>query len=402
MKRSGYVSLCLACLCAGFLPWLLSDPVAAEMGVSDTSIKIGFFGALTGPPAFFGTATRNGAQIVFNEVNRSGGVHGRSIDFIQEDSACAPPKAIAAVKKLIVRDRVFAVFGGNCSSSTLATLPLFEQNQVPLYTPMASAPTIMEPFRRNVFRTTLTQLVAGHTMVDFAMEKLSPKRVAVSYIANDYGIETLKAIKESLKKYGMTLAAVESHKRGDTDLSSQVLRIKEASPDVVFLATYVSDTGTFLRQAHELGLNARFIAAPGGSTPVIFKMAGKEALVGKFFGTTSALDVEEGPKLADFRKTFMEAYPNLADKPGSPNFYDVLGYGGAKVFVEGLRRAGRGLTRERFISALETIKDFETGVLPPVTFTEGDHEGDKDCLFWVFKEDGTRELIGKKYTFSGS
>jgi branched-chain amino acid transport system substrate-binding protein len=381
---------------------LIASSAIAEIGVSDTEIKIGFFGALTGPPAFFGTATRNGAMIVFNEVNAAGGIHGRKINFIVEDSACAPPKAIAAVKKLLTRDKVFAVYGGNCSSSTLATLPLFEKDRVPLYTPMASAPTIMQPFRKNVFRTTLTQAVAGHTMVDFAMEKYSPKKVAVSYIANDYGIETLKAIKESLKKYNMVLSAEESHKRGDTDLSSQVLRIKAVSPDVVFMATYVSDSGTFLRLAQELGLDAKFMVAPGGSTPVIFKMAGKDALIGKYVGTTSAVDVEEGPKLAGFRNTFFEAYPDMADKPGSPNFYDVLGYGGAKIFVEGLKRAGKDLTREKFIAALETLKDFETEVLPPVTFTTTDHEGDKDCLFWVFNEDGSRKLDGKRYTYSGN
>jgi branched-chain amino acid transport system substrate-binding protein len=379
-----------------------STSALAEVGVSNTKIKIGFFGALTGPPAFFGTATRNGALIVFNEVNKTGGIHGRKIEFILEDSACAPPKAIAAVKKLLTRHKVFAVFGGNCSSSTLATLPLLKEDNVPLYTPMASAPTIMQPFRKNVFRTTLTQTVAGHTMADFAMENYKPKKLAVSYISNDYGIETLKAIKKSLKKYNLTLSAEESHKRGDTDLSSQVLRIKATSPDVVFLATYVSDTGTFLRQALELGLKAKFIAAPGGSTPVIFKMAGKEGVLGKYAGTTSAIDVEEGPKLAGFKRVFLTAYPNLANKPGSPNFFDVLGYGGAKVFVEGLERAGRDITREKFIAALETIKDFETGVLPPVTFTKTDHEGDKDCLFWVFNEDGTRKLIGKRYTYTGN
>ena len=113
------------------------------------------------------------------------------------------------------------------------------------------------------------------------------------------------------------------------------------------------------------------------------------------------MDVEEGPKLASFRNTFFKAYPNLADKPGSPNFYDVLGYGGAKIFVEGLKKAGKDLTREKFITALETINNFETGVLPAVTFTATDHEGDKDCLFWVFNKDGSRKLVGKKYTYTG-
>jgi len=151
----------------------------------------------------------------------------------------------------------------------------------------------------------------------------------------------------------------------------------------------------------ELGLKAKFIVAPGGSTPVIFKMAGKDAVLGKLIGTTSAVDVEEGPKLTTFRNIFMKTYPDLADKPGSPNFYDVLGYSGMKIFLEGLKRAGRDLTREKFISALETLRNFETGVLPPVTFTSTDHEGDRDCLFWIFKEDGNRELIGKRYSYTG-
>lgn len=380
----------------------LSAAALAEEGVSKTQIKIGFFGALTGPAAFFGTATRNGAMIIFNEVNQSGGIYGRKIDFVQEDSGCAPPKAIAAVKKLLARDKVFVVYGGNCSSSTLATLPLFEQSNVPLYTPMASAPTIMKPFRRNIFRTTITQTVAGHTMVDFAMDNYNPKKVAVSYIGNDYGIETLKAIKASLKKYGLSPSAEESHKRSDTDLSTQVLRIKKTSPDVVFMATYVSDTGTFLRQALELGLNAKFMVAPGGSTPVIFKIAGKDALLGKYVGVTSSVDVEEGPKLANFKSTFLKAYPNLANKPGSPNSFDVLGYGGAKILVEGLKRAGKDLTREKFISALETLRDFQTGVLPPVTFTKTDHDGGRGALFWDFNSDGSRKLVGKKYTYTGN
>ena len=414
MKKKGFF---VALLSSVLLMWLIGIVPAAEMkgdttGVTDKSIKIGSFFALTTPASAYGIGTRNAMELVFNEINAKGGINGRKLEWIVEDDGCSPSKAVAAVKKMITGDKVFAVYGGNCSMSTVNILPLAIENKVPLFICMAITEKITDPFNKYVFRTNVTSLMEGPLMADFAMDEFKPKRMAIIYQTDESGMTSMKGIVPRLvEKYNMKCAAegaadrcmiVEAHKFGDTDMSSQVLKVKEFKPDVIFLCTYLQQASIILRQANELGINAKYVCSIPASNPIIDELAGKEAVWGKYYAVTPLIDDIEGPKFKNYIERYKKAYPIHSLRPGIPGIYDCQGYGSVNTFVEGLKRAGRNLTRESFIAALETLKDFPSGAYAPVTFSSTDHDGVQGIYFYTFTPDGKRKFIDKYYPWKGS
>jgi len=382
---------------------LATVPAAAEVGVTDTSVKVGMFFVLTGPASPYGLGTRNSAQLVIDEVNAAGGIHGRKIEYIIEDDGCSGAKAVAAAKKLISLDQVFALYGGNCSSSTVNVVPVAVEAKIPLYVPMAVSKNVAEPVRKQVFRSNVNSVMEGSLMADFAVERYKAKRVAVLYSNEEYGIEASAPIPGRLEsKHKMKPVIVVGHKRGDTDFSAQVLKVKEANPDVVLMTTYLRDASIFLRQAKELGLNARFVGSIAASNQIMDQLAGKEAVWGRYAAITPIIDDPDGPKVAQFKKRYEAMFPEHAKRPGIPGIYDLQGYASIQIFLEGLRRAGRDLTRDKLIAALESIKDFPTGAYAPVSFSPTGHDGVQGAFFYEFQPDGTRVFIDKYYPWKGT
>jgi branched-chain amino acid transport system substrate-binding protein len=414
MKRKKYLVIWLAPL---LLVLFMGAASASEKkgdttGVTDKTIKIGSFFVLTGPASPYGIGGRNTMELVFNEINAKGGINGRKLEWIVEDDACSPSKAVAAVKKLITRDKVFALYGGNCSNSTVNVIPLVKESKVPLYVPFAISERITKPFSKYVFRTNVASTMEGPLMVDFAMDNFQPKRMAILYQSEEAGITSMKGVRPRLvEKYKMSRAAegakdpiliVEAHKFADTDMSSQLMRIKKFNPDVIFLHTFLMPASIILRQANELGINAKFVCSIPASNQIMDQLAGKEAVWGKYYAVTPLIDIMDGPKFKSFRERYKKAYPTHSKRPGIPGIHDGQGYGSVTCFVEGLRRAGSNLTRESFIAGLESMKDFAGGGYPPVSFSPTDHDGLQGIYFHTFTKDGQRKFIDKYYPWKGT
>lgn len=377
---------------------------AAEetVGVTENGVKVGMFFVLTGPASPYGVGTRNSAQLVIDEVNKAGGINGRKIEAIIEDDGCSGSKAVTSAQKLITRDQVFALYGGNCSASTVNVVPLANEHRIPLYVPMAVTKNITTPFSKYVFRTNVSSF-EGSLMVDFAMDTYRAKRVAILYSTDEYGTESHGPMAPRLKeKYRMTPVAIVGHKRDDTDLSAQVLKLKEARPDVVLMATYLRDASIFLRQSRELGLDAKFVGSIAASNQVMDQLAGKEAVWGRYTAITPLIDDPQGPRLAPFIGRYCAMFTEHCKRPGIPGIYDGQGYASIQIFLEGLRRAGRNLTRDGLVRALETIKDFPTGAYAPVTFTPADHDGVQGAYFYEFTADGKRVFLDRYYPWKGT
>jgi len=170
--------------------------------------------------------------------------------------------------------------------------------------------------------------------------------------------------KDQMKKYGLEFVAAEEIARDATDASVQVLKIKEKKPDAVLLILYPRIGPIFLRQAFQLGLRSNLFGATGmvSHLPRLRQTAGDDAL-GNFYYVMGLCDILSGPGLAPAVEKLRSAFPERAKDPDFPNVYAFYGMGSGTVFVEGLRRAGQDLTREKLISALEAMKDFDTKIL---------------------------------------
>jgi branched-chain amino acid transport system substrate-binding protein len=378
------------------LPIVAAPALAADPGVTDTEIHLGQFASYSGPASFWGIGQRDSAAIYFDEVNASGGVNGRKLRFTTDDDECKPAKVVSVVRRLVGAG-VFAIFGGNCSNVVPVGLPAAIQGQVPVVVPSASTDRVTNPFNHYVFRTgVLSDALQPRGLVDIALNVLKAKRVAILNQSDEMGKGGSNFLLENLAKMGVKPVAHEQYNVGDTDFAAQIARLKEASPDVTFLYGLVKEPVIILRQAHELGFKTQWIGSTGTSAPSLMVAAGEGAVGLISTSVTAVLPEGEGGPMPELRRKYEARY---GKKPGKPGPEDVLGYHAAIVFVEGLKRAGRDLTREKFVAALESMKGFNTGFLPPQSFSPTDHEGTKQMHFVKIVAPGKREILSHVVTF---
>ena len=374
----------------------LSAPAAAQRGtpgVTDDSITIGILGSLTGPAAIWGSGNLVAGTMYFNKVNEAGGVHGRKIKWIVEDDGTSPPKGITAYKKL-QNENIFAIFGPSTSAVVAALRPTMDASGVPTFISIPSTPRATDPFAKNVFRTgPLNDTLQGYLIADFVVTELKSKKIALMSQSDEYGQRGADSLMKRLKeKHGMALVAHEVFNVSDTDFTSQVLRARDARPDTVIIYSYIAPSSTIVRQAKQLGIEAKILGSNATSSRLYPQVVGESAAGVLNVITVADLPEANSPVIAKFREEFERANPSLVPQ-GRPDLADLLGYGGAIAFVEGLKRAGRDLTREKFIAALETLRGFETGFTLPTTFTSTDHEGNKAARILEILPGGKRRLL---------
>ena len=369
---------------------------AQETGVSDTEVVLGMWSPFTGPTALLGTSERDGLQIWVSEVNGAGGVHGRRIRLITYDDAGSPQESLSAVRRLINQDKVFALVAGSLSGSTLPVLPLITGAKVPFVSSMSTNRRLLDPPSRYVFRVWANELAQASSLIDWAVPKFGIKRPAIIHTTNDYGVGGQEVVAKRLKdKFNVDLVATERYNQGDQDFSAQLLRIKQAAPDAVFVWAFAAESGIIVRQAKELGITVQLLGGAGTATPLFPKGAGP-AGVGFIadFILPHLPDSATAAPVVKYREALRKMYPN-GFPPGRPAEYDLAGYGAGKIVEEALRRVGKDLTREKFIDALETFKAFDTGVLFPTTFTKDNHEGTTEVQIVRVNEQGQWEIVPK-------
>lgn len=347
---------------------------AADPGVSDKEVVIGMWSPLTGPTALLGTSERDAIEIALAEVNAAGGVNGRRIRLVTYDDGGSPQEALAAVRRLIEQDRVFALIAGSTSGSTLPVLPLITRARIPFLASISSNRKLLDPFNRYLFRVYANEVAQAERLMEFAIQR-GIKKPAIIYTSNDYGIGGEEAVTQRLKKENIELVARERYNQTDQDFSAQLLRVKQAGADALFVWAFAAEAGIIVRQAKELGLNIPMFGGGGTATPLFPRAAGPAAenFIAAYVVPEIPEKTDKAPVLA-YRDALLKRYSGTLP-PGRPSEYDLAGYGALKIFAEALKRAGKEPTREGVIKALETLKEFDTGVLFPVTFTETKHEG---------------------------
>ncbi len=385
----------LAALLAGTFLGLATFSAAAQdnAGVTKDGVKIGILGSLTGPAAIWGTGNRAGAILAFEEANAAGGINGRKLEWVVDDDETSPPKAIAAFKKLTEQDGVFAVFGPAASAISAAMVPTLQQSGVPVFISVPSTPAVTEPLIHNVFRTgPLNDRMQGIAVADYAIGKLHGQKIAIVRQSDEYGKRGADSIVDRMKQENVKPVAYEEFAAGDTDFTSQLLKIRGAEPDVLIIYGYPSPSAIITRQARQLGINAKILGSNATSSRKYPQIVGQAAAGVENVITVAVLPESDDPNAVAFSKKFTERYPDLA-KQERPDLGDVLGYAGALTFLEGLKRAGTDLTRPKFIAALESIKDFSTGLAMPTTFSATSHEGNKAARIVQIQADLTRKLL---------
>ncbi|MBI2494572.1 MAG: ABC transporter substrate-binding protein [Candidatus Rokubacteria bacterium] len=356
-------------------------PAGAQQGVTDAEILLGGSNSFSGPLAFTGEQmTKYGIDLYFKVVNDAGGIHGRRIRTVYYDDGYKPQEAVANTKKLVEQDRVFAIIAPQGSPPVVATLGYLEEQKVPMLFPYQSSPVTRG--KKYVFQGMTVSDRSSVMMIDYLAGQRKYKRFAAIYQDDEYGKSFLTAFEKDLGRHGLKLVASESVKRGVTDVSAQIAKLQAAKPDVTFLVLVPGPAAQALKERQKIGWTTTLMVSTGPLTDERYLALAGEAAEG-VEGLSLWPDplTSELPGVKLYRQHMQKYFPK-----NEPNRYSIAGYFAGMLFAEGAKRAGRALTRDALIAALEGIKGFESGILAPLTIGP-DHETQKQG-FWVRVEKG--------------
>lgn len=341
----------------------------AVQGVTDTEILLGTHQDLSGPAASFGGPMRDGLMLAVEEINAAGGIHGRKIRLLVEDSGYDPKRAALVTQKLVTQDKVFAMISTLGSPTSLASMPIALDRGVPMLFSSGAAESSYLPYHPLKFGLLAPGGPQARAAVRYAIEKLGRKRFGLLYQDDESGIGVAHAVEAQLKAHGMSLAEKTSYKRGEIDFSAPVARLKAAKVDVVMLATVVRETAAVAIEAKKQGLGADLIAPTGSINPATLKLGG-EALEGMYV-TTQWVPIaaqERTPALNAVLDRFRSRFGRDAEDGVN------LTYTAMMLFAEGARNAGPTLTAQTLQHGLEKIKDWTpVFAAAPISYSAGNH-----------------------------
>jgi branched-chain amino acid transport system substrate-binding protein len=364
-------------LCAAAVLYVFAGEVRAEEpGITPDGITVGAFGPITGPAAYIGLAGRDGANMAIKEINAAGGINGRKLQMIFEDDGHSPTRALAAVKKLIDQDHVFMIFCVAGSNGTLGTIDFVRENGRVMYVSFASAPGVTWPFARNMFRGGTTEVPRyGELYAEYLHDYLKAEKIAILNGREEYPKNEGDALTAQLKKWYQTAPVKRAEFNiGDKDFTPQLLEIQGANPQVIAIFGNPAEAAIAMRQAKELGMNQQFFLGTTMVDQSLLNVARQAAEGASGFALLPLLPSSSNPEMKSWVAKWKQEYPNLP--AGRPNVFDVLSYSDVYVVADALKRAGKDLTTDKFIDALEATHDYRVGAIAsPITFTRKHHIG---------------------------
>jgi acyl-CoA hydrolase len=338
-------------------------------GVSQDTKKLGTFCDLSGPNASLGMAALRGYSAYYDHINHWGGVHQRKIELIVEDDGFDPQRTKVAVEKLLNQDEVFAIVSPLGTITNLAVMDTLVERQIPVISPHSGLSIWSNPLKRNYFALQPSYEVEGRILAQYTLEVLKPQRLVIFHVDDQYGVEGSTAFINELTLKGITPTSVLSHQSGEVNAEQWAIEIASHDPDLVMLYTYLKTAADLLNAAYDSGLHTNWLGGYVLSGPDMFRFAGKDATHG-----LRATSYPCGPRYnrAERQYSHLMARKYADETPGT---HSRIGYAAAQLLVEGLGLAGADLTREGFISAMEEIKEWTGGLLPPISYSPTDHRG---------------------------
>ena len=319
-------------------------------GVSKTEITIGSIQDLSGPIAGFGKAVRLGMMLRVDEANEQGGINGRKIRLLVEDDAYDPKKAVLAAQKLVNQDKIFAMVAHIGTAQNMAAMPIqFEKNVLNFF-PVTAAREMYEPFHKLKYSFAATYFDQMRTALPKLAKDKAAKKVCILYQDDDFGLEVMRGAEAGLKSIGMELTEKTTYKRGATEFSSQIARMKAADCDFVVLGTIIRETIGAIAEARKTGYNPTFMGSSASYTDLIHKLGGK-AMDGLYATHTAQhpyLDEASQPI-----RFWANKYKTKFNE--DPTVFSAYGYYIVDAFARAAAKAGPNLTTDAFIKAMDTM-----------------------------------------------
>ncbi len=355
-------------------------------GFDDNEIRIGQWGPQTGPAAPWGSVAR-GTKLLFDLVNEEGGIHGRKIRYFIRDDMYNPAQTVAVAKELVERVGVLAFVGGVGSATGMAVKDYLAANKIVWVGPAAADDEFVFPVNPYLFAVYPLYKDEGSILTKYIVEKLNMKKIAMLYQNDSYGKDGLHGVKSRLATYKLNLVAEIPVEPTEKDLASQILRLKNAGAEAVVMFLSPSHAAIALRTSATIGFKPQWVSSNTLSDyPLMFRITGGlwEGVITGAFG-----------ELPDSNHPLMVKYREAAKRLAPGERWGVFYYAGilfADPIVEALKRAGRNLTTEGLVKALNSINNYRT-IGPIVNWSERQHQGTDSIQIQKCGPNGTYILL---------
>ncbi|MBS0559208.1 MAG: ABC transporter substrate-binding protein [Proteobacteria bacterium] len=369
----------LAVAATALLAFAAPSAIAAQRGVTDTEIVIGTVTDLSGVTAVQGVNNSDAIRMAFDEVNAKGGVHGRKIRYVVEDSQYQVPRAVQGMNKLLNRDEIFIGLDNGGTPMNNAIMPSMFEKDVPNVFPLTAARSMYEPFNRLKFGQFASYYDEMRSGVKYFVEHKGVKKVCALYQDTDFGRDVLAGVVDQLKAMNLPLVAEAADKPTDTDFNAVVSKLHDAGCDMIAMGTIVRDTLLIIQTARKMGWDVPLVGQFASYDTAIAEAPGNAGE--GFYSMTPAVYAypdDPRPAVQEFAKKFKAKYGR------DPNFHGEMGYTAAQVVLLALDRAGRDLTTDSFIKAMESIKNYKDIFgSPPLSLSATNHHASSESFLTV-------------------
>lgn len=351
-------------------------PGAGAQGVTDKTITLGAYDALTGPIPLTGKQMNNGWQAAVMAINDAGGINGRKLQLIVEDDGYEPSRVMAAARKLIDRDQVLAMTGLGTPTTVVAAKYL-ETAKVPLLFPMgASSTQLNQAGLKQLFMIHPAYSTQAEIVIGWLMDHAGTKKPCLIYQVDPAGEDHLLGAKKAASSRGTQLAGAEAFERGATDFSAQVLKLKNAGCDLVYTASTLEAAARMVTAADRIGFKPKFAGFTTQADATLIKLLGPLA-EGFYAADLLARPDSDDPGikayLANLKKFSADA---------EPTFFTTYAYAAMMLIAEAIKDAGPNPTRESLVAALEKWNPKQSPLMGPVAFSPQNHDG-KQSLYMI-------------------
>jgi ABC-type branched-subunit amino acid transport system substrate-binding protein len=384
--------LCIAMVV--LLTGVIDGVAIAEDGVDSGKILFGQVAALTGPAQDLGQGMRQGIQAAFNDANRAGGIGRRKLELKSRDDGYEPEKTVEATKAILDEDKVFALVGGVGTPTSKAGQPIATDARVPFIGPFTGAEFLRNPYNRYVVNVRASYFQETEAWIEHLTKDLAISKVAILYQDDAFGLAGLEGVQRALAKRNMSLVATGAFKRNTTAVKTALLDIMKAQPEAVVTVAPYQPVAAFIKLAHQVKLNALFVAISFVGSDSLAKELGSDG-VGVIVSQVVPFPWDETlPAVAAYQHAIV-----ANDANAKPGFVSLEGYLVGRLVIDALKRVQGEPTREALLDAIGQAPIDLGGVM--LSYGPNNNQGSNQVYFTILQADGTFRPVTRLVRMAG-
>jgi ABC-type branched-subunit amino acid transport system substrate-binding protein len=370
--------------------------VRAENGVTADAITFGQAAVLEGPASALGLGMQKGLNAAFNEINAKGGVQGRKIKLISVNDGYEPDRTIAATKKLIEDDKVFALIGAVGTPTSAAAQPIATAAKVPFMGAFTGAGFLRNAKLENVINVRASYDAETEAWVKHLTEDLKISKIGIFYQDDAFGRAGLSGFKKAMDKRNIAIAAEATYERNTVAVKTGVLAMRQAAPEAIVIVGAYKPVAEFIKLSKKIGLNPVFVNISFVGANALARELGPEGK-GVIVSQVVPFPADASLKVvADYHAAL-----KASDPKAEPEFVSLEGYLAGRLAIAALEKAGKDVTREGMLKAIKDTGKFDIGGLM-MTFGPDDNEGLDKVWMTIIEADGSFKPIEKMVRMSSN